>query len=140
MASAVWEFRVLLPHDLVLYSDDGKRILATYQRNHDGGAARLPMTDSEIRLVEVKCTGDAGTLLVPFATRTFGEPVLPPPTPGVLLVVSLPVLDRVMRADLVAPDTGSGAVRDTDGNVIGVTKMITAPQRAAVLGGGGGAS
>jgi hypothetical protein len=69
------------------------------------------------------------------------EPFLPAATPGrpctdasgaftyapVLFVVSLPVAQhagRLGRGDFVAPDTGSGAVRDADGKIIGVKGFV----------------
>jgi hypothetical protein len=69
------------------------------------------------------------------------EPFLPAATPGhpvvdasgayeyapVLHIVSLPVAQhaaRMGRADFVAPDTGSGAVRDADGKIVGVRGFV----------------
>jgi hypothetical protein len=69
------------------------------------------------------------------------EPFLPGATPGqhctdasgaysyapVLYVVSLPVAQfagRLGRADFIAPDTGSGAIRDADGKIIGVSGFV----------------
>jgi hypothetical protein len=69
------------------------------------------------------------------------EPFLPMAQPGtpvydasgayeyapVLFVVSTPVAQfaaRMGRADFVAPDTGSGAVRDSDGKIVGVKGFV----------------
>ena len=40
---------------------------------------------------------------------------------GTLLIVSGMILDAVKRGDLVAPDTGPSAIRDSSGRIIAVT-------------------
>jgi hypothetical protein len=69
------------------------------------------------------------------------EPFLPIATPGrpctdasgwsvyapVLYIVSMAVAQfaaRLGRGDFIAPDTGSGAVRDADGKIIGVKGFV----------------
>jgi hypothetical protein len=69
------------------------------------------------------------------------EPFLPAATPGypvsdasgaftyapVLYVVSLPAAQyaaRLGRLDFIAPDTGNGAIRDTDGKIVGVRGFV----------------
>ncbi len=44
---------------------------------------------------------------------------------NVLYIVSLPILLSVKRKDFIAPDTGSGAIRDKSGRIIGTTRFIT---------------
>ena len=66
---------------------------------------------------------------------TIGAPVwgpiegLPDPEPGVAYIVSILVLGRVTgRPDVLAPATGpkDGAVRDAEGRILGVTKLVRA--------------
>jgi len=58
--------------------------------------------------------------------QTIGEVTcLPAPVPGVRYVVSRMVLDASNRTDLLCPDTGPGSViRDADGNILGVKRMV----------------
>jgi len=59
------------------------------------------------------------------ATRSMGEVQgLPEQVEGTFLIVSAMVLSASDRKDLIAPDTGSTAVRDTTGRIIQVTRFI----------------
>lgn len=54
---------------------------------------------------------------------------LPPELPGVYWIISLPALMGLKaagysRADLYAPDTSSGALRDQDGQILGVQGFV----------------
>ena len=62
---------------------------------------------------------------IPTVTQTTG-PVegLPEPVPGVFLIVSALVFGASDRKDLVAPDTGKGAIRDGQGHILAVTRFI----------------
>lgn len=53
---------------------------------------------------------------------------VPAPAPGVYYLVSALVLARCHgRADVFAPDTDRGAVRDEAGRIVGTTRLIAAP-------------
>lgn len=66
---------------------------------------------------------------IPTYQVSHGEPEnLPPPRPGVYLIVSLPMLLALgaTRPDLRAPGTGpqDGAIRDTRGQIFAVTRLV----------------
>lgn len=50
---------------------------------------------------------------------------LPAPMPAISLIVSAMVLSAAVgRIDLIAPDTGKDAIRDSDGKIIAVTGFV----------------
>ena len=62
-------------------------------------------------------------------TVSFNRPVLygeveglPEPQPGVLYIVSMLVAQRVMRADVVSPDSGPTAIRE-NGQIVAVRAL-----------------
>ncbi len=62
---------------------------------------------------------------IPCVTQIMGQVQgLPDPEPGVFLLVSAIVLGACDRLDLLAPDTGKGAIRDEQGRILAVTRMI----------------
>jgi hypothetical protein len=63
----------------------------------------------------------------PLVNKNYGEVKnLPAPTPGVRFIVTKMVLDAVgaARSDLVAPDSGTGAVRNEKGQIIGTRALV----------------
>jgi hypothetical protein len=68
---------------------------------------------------------------VPVVATTYGDITnLPDPEPGVLYLTSIVVAQAAWaagRRDVLAPDTGPGAVRDSEGKIIGVTRLIGHP-------------
>jgi len=62
---------------------------------------------------------------VPCISQKMGEVQgLPDPEPDTLLVVSALVFGASVRPDLVAPDTGKTCVRDDQGRIVAVTRLI----------------
>jgi hypothetical protein len=91
------------PHNVVVFSSSGD-IIATFPSE---GVARLEEYDV-----------DAGNLTVeiPLTRKTYSDVIgIPSPVEGTVYIVSKMVLDESDRTDLVAPDTGSGAVRNEKG-------------------------
>ncbi len=62
---------------------------------------------------------------IPCVIQTMGQVEgLPTPETGVFLIVSALVFGASDRADLLAPDTGKTCVRDEQGRILAVTRMI----------------
>jgi len=101
----------LTPHPLTLLGADAeKRIIAS------SGIARLAMSEHTLGHVD-------GYPLALQERR--GVTGLPAPLPGVIYVVSTLVAQAVAdREDVVAPDTGPGAVRDEQGNIVAVRGFV----------------
>jgi len=99
------------PHDITLHLADGAVIVLPRD-----GTARV----DEHRTLAFTI-GD-----VPVHTQQFREVRgLPEPVDGTYLVVSSVVLHaRNDRGDLIAPDTGAGAVRGPDGRIVGTTGFV----------------
>ena len=87
-----------------------------------GQVARVSTKQVEVGVVEID------GVAVPVVVNDYG-PVdgLPAPEPGTIYIVSGLVLSRVGgRKDVVAPDTGSTAVRDGGGQIVAVTRFVGA--------------
>lgn len=100
------------PHEIVLFAPEGEEVLATWESN---GVARISVR-------EIPCDPIDS---FPCSTSEYGEVEgLPEPEPGTFLIVSTLVRDRCPnRADLISPDTFRGAVRDSEGRIIGTRKF-----------------
>ena len=63
-------------------------------------------------------------MLIPLVSKEYGSVhCLPPPVNNTYLIVSMMVAQAHRdRKDLVCPDTGDGAVRSSNGNIIGTTE------------------
>ena len=62
---------------------------------------------------------------LPCVTQSMGDiHGLPDAVPGVVYIVSALVFGASDRTDLIAPDTGKGAVRDDKGRILGVTRFL----------------
>ena len=62
---------------------------------------------------------------VPTIRRSFGEVEgIPAPHEGTIYIVSSMVLSAVDRDDVVAPDTGSTALRNEKGHIVAVTRLV----------------
>src|SRR6266536_3282851 len=105
----------LTPHDLVLQVGDGTRRVLPCDHQPP---ARVATTDVPVGLEDG----------IPVAARRLGDVAgLPGPRLGVRYVVSLPTLlaaAHLGRRDLLAPDTGTGAVRDEGGNIVAVRGLV----------------
>ncbi len=102
-------------------------------RRLDGSEFTIPPTGKPFRLVEED--RDAGFELdgVPVVERRFVFPTEIPPEfedEECVVIVSLPALQGLKQmglrfpATVVAPDTGSGAIRDAEGKIVGTTRFI----------------
>jgi hypothetical protein len=125
---------LVIGDDVIVIPVDGEPIRLPEQRL-DGGVI------ATVKLMTVELPAPRW-LPAPNNDNASGqEPFLPGATPGypavdasgaftyapVLFLVSLPVAQyagRQGRADFVAPDTGSGAVRDADGKIVGVRGFV----------------
>jgi hypothetical protein len=103
----------LMPHDLVVIND-GRFVLPP-----SGQVTRVDQHMVDETLIRVP--GAALTAVLPLATVRYGTvSALPPPQPGVLLVVSRTVAAEIARPDLVFPDL---EIRDADRRVIGCRRL-----------------
>ena len=104
----------LTPHNITVRTGRGDITIPP-----SGQIARVQTVQREAGHVNV-----APGVRVPVVETTFGEVVgLSEPRPGVTYIVSSLVLQAVSgRDDLVAPDTGSTAVRE-NGRIIAVTRF-----------------
>jgi len=102
------------PHEITLYDPLTRLVI---RRLPPAGLARV----AEQRVQSGAIDG------IPVTERVFGDVQgLPQYQPGTILIVGVVVLGHVGsdRFDVVAPDTGSGAVRDSAGRVIGTTGFV----------------
>jgi hypothetical protein len=92
----------------------------------------LPPSGEVWRMEEVDEEGDPLRLdgrEIPVTLRLLKVPEPPPEDPDTVHVVSLPLAmawARILVAprDIYAPDTGSGAVRDEQGRIVGTRRLI----------------
>jgi len=62
---------------------------------------------------------------IPTVTQSMGDVEgLPDAIYGVFLLVSAMVFNASDRTDLIAPDTGKGAIRDEQGKILAVTRFL----------------
>ena len=113
----------LTPHAIVVLRDDGLGCLEGAEFAPSGVVARVATKPG------VKIEGNEFPL---FTSTTFGEVEgLPAPEPYKIYLVSALVAGRcVGRADVFSPGTGpnDGAVRNGQGQIAAVTRLIQAPQ------------
>lgn len=113
------QFLNLTPHAIVLRAD-GEDVTVP----PSGHVARVETCD---RHVSTEGTGTGG--YIPVYVRQFGAIAgLPAPRRDTICLVSTIVLGAVPagRYDVMAPDTGPTAVRDGDGRIVAVTRLIAA--------------
>ena len=95
-----------------------------------GKVARVNMeydTNNEYQLVDFgRTSGNAPLLAIATVKAKYGELIgLPEPQDDMMYIVSAMVAQAVPeRNDVYAPDTGDTAVRDKDGNILRVTRLI----------------
>jgi hypothetical protein len=131
--------RNLTPHPLVIFPPS-----APSRVRVEGDRFFHPETGEEIRplvvippdpagplrMEEIDEEGDPvriGDVEVPVVLRVFKVPE--PPPPGEAMIVSLPIAqawarEYVAPEGIYVPDTGSGAVRDEKGNIVGTKRLI----------------
>ncbi len=110
----------LTPHPITIVVGDQKLVLAP-----SGNVARVSQGYRDLGTLGL---GDTN---IPVVATTYGDIVnLPDPEPGVFFVVSALVAQAAWaagRRDVLAPDTGAGAIRDEEGKIVGVTRLIGHP-------------
>ena len=80
-----------------------------------GDIARLIFTHTKV-----------GNLIVPIVkVKLDGVMNLPKYDGKTKYIVSRVILETIARTDMISPDTGTGAIRDDRGNIVGVTRWIT---------------
>lgn len=100
----------LTPHPLKIHTTDGIKTIEP-----SGSIARVTSQEEN--------AGDIDG--IPVLRRKTGEPTgIPAPQKDTIYIVSSLVLAATDRPDVVAPDTGSGAVRDDQGRIQGVRGFV----------------
>ncbi len=128
------------PHSLVIFppsAPDRVRVVEGRFLDPQTGEEILPLLvlppSGEVwRLEEVDEEGDPLLIQgkeIAVALRLLRVPEPPPEDPDTIHVVSLPLAMAWARAfvsprDIYAPDTGSGAVRDEQGRIVGTRRLI----------------
>jgi hypothetical protein len=113
------KFINVTPHAIRLVVRDQELILPP-----SGQVARVTQGYRSLGDLEVK------GLNIPVVATTYGDVELPPEEPGVFYIASGLVAQAAWakgRLDVLAPDTGAGAVRDGEGRIVGVTRLIASP-------------
>jgi len=91
----------------------------------DGETISLPSSGiARVRTLETPAGDIEG---IPTIKRTFGKVQgIPDPEEGVTIIVSSMVLSAMEenRSDVVAPDTGPTAIRDEQGRIQAVTRLV----------------
>jgi hypothetical protein len=110
----------LTPHIVTIFSEAGEK-----HEYPSAGAARVDTTEDTLAPL-----GDIPVVSAPIMGPVTG---LPDPADGVGYIVSLMVLqhpDVAGRTDVFAPATGPKhhAVRDEQGRIAGVTRLVAAPR------------
>lgn len=102
----------LTSHSIVIYKEDGTQITIP----PSGMTLRLNEHDILIGNIDG----------IPLIRRTYSINNLPPREEGTIYIVSSIALAFVPedRIDIVAPDTGKGAVRDNLGKIIGTKAFL----------------
>jgi hypothetical protein len=115
------KFVNLTPHTITIYDLYADKITLPSE-----GVARVETTEREMENVDN----------IPIVSAPIPGPVtgLPEPSAGVSYIVSLMVLQHPSlngRQDVYAPATGPNhaAMRDGEGRIIGVTRLIAAPSK-----------
>ena len=114
------KFVNLTPHTITIYDLYCNKITLPSE-----GVARVETTEREMDTIDN----------IPIVAAPIPGPVvgLPEPSDGVAYIVSLMVLQHPAvrgRTDVYAPATGPkhAAMRDEEGRIIGVTRLIAAPR------------
>lgn len=106
------QFVNLTPHHITIRTSDGDIVIPP-----SGNVARVE--------VEEEREGSVGG--IPVFRRRFGQVTgLPNPEPDKVFLVSTLVLTALggEREDVLAPDTGRSAIRNSDGQIVAVTKLV----------------
>lgn len=89
------------------------------------GDINIPASGILPRVETIETEASIPDLDFPIVTQTTGEVEgLPESEDGTMYIVSRMVFEASDRFDLLVPDTGKTAVRDNNGRILGVTRMI----------------
>jgi len=104
----------LTPHDIKIVGANGVETVVPAS----GAIARVSTQERVVGSVDG----------IPLVKREFGEVEgLPAPADNTIYIVSSLVLSAIKgRGDVVAPDTGPTAIRDEQGRIQAVTRLIAA--------------
>ncbi len=123
------------PHDIHVYDDAGKEIIATYPRSgHELRLAQAP----QVQVGEL--TTESGKTIRVYSPQEFGDVEgLPPCKDGdcpdilVSMVAALKLKETgSWSGGVFGPDTGKGAVRAENGQITGTTRLIQYCARRAL--------
>lgn len=106
----------LTPHEIAVYTQNKEQVL--FKVPAEGIIPRVSSTQEIVGEING----------VPVRKNTYGAVEnLPETQPDTIYIVSAMVLSALTRnrSDVVAPDTGAGAVRDESGRIIGTTGFVT---------------
>ena len=103
----------LTPHAINVYDSDGNRV-------------SIPPSGIVARVTTIESDTDSRVVGVPVIRRSFGDVVNLPDdsTPCIVSALVLAAVPR--RPNTYAPDTGPTAIRDDNGNILGVTRFVAA--------------
>lgn len=101
----------LTPHEIRIRKPDGSELIVP----PSGQVARVKMKETR-----------AGHLDgIPIIQRTPDKVEgIPSPQPHVFYLVSSIVMEAAKRLDVLAPDTGPTAIRDENGRIVAVTRLV----------------
>jgi len=114
----------LTPHPVVIMTAGAETVTLP-----SAGVARVSSTSIEVAGIPVPGVGDDYIPIVSYPIYGAVED-LPAPSEGTAYIVSILVLAQCAgRRDVYAPATGpkDAAIRDKDGRITGVTRLVTAP-------------
>jgi hypothetical protein len=108
----------LTPHSVVIHGDDGRRVTIP----PSGQVARVATEETAVSSVQV------GGATIKVVARQLGQITGLPAEDEVCIVSSL-VLEAVRsqqpwRRRVYAPDTGATAIRDDEGHIVAVTRLV----------------
>jgi len=114
------EFINLTPHKINIQTGDGDEV-GGITIPPSGTVARVVIEEQVLGLVP-------GTKIKMVARRAGAVAGLPEETPNTVFIVSAMTLDHCPgRGDVFAPDTGATAVRDDNGHIQAVRRLVAAP-------------
>lgn len=100
----------LTPHTVNVELADGRKFAFEPTKP----SARMDVTTASVEFANFESE-------VPVVQSLFGEVQdLPAPTEGVAYIVSTMIAQKVLRPDVVSPDTGKTAIRNEAGQIVAV--------------------
>lgn len=112
----------LTPHEITIYLDGADPLVIP----PSGMVARVAQEYVSVGNLDL-----GGGIAVPLVATQYGAiQGLPDPVDGVFYITSALVAQAAWsqgRKDVLAPDTGAGAVRDDQGRIVGVRRLLAHP-------------